>query len=47
MVALGSVRSKWTRASGHIVPSRAEVDALLARAEAAGASRTDETHERP
>lgn len=32
---------------GHIVESKAEVDALLARAEAAGATLTDEPHERP
>lgn len=32
---------------GHIVPSKTEVDALLARAEAAGATLTDQAHERP
>ena len=32
---------------GHLVPSRADVDAILARAEAAGATLTDEPHERP
>ena len=32
---------------GHLVASRAEVDAVLARAEAAGATLTDEAHERP
>jgi len=32
---------------GHLVASRNEVDALLARAEAAGARRTDDPHERP
>jgi catechol 2,3-dioxygenase-like lactoylglutathione lyase family enzyme len=32
---------------GHIVGSRAEVDALLARAEEAGATVTDEPHDRP
>ena len=32
---------------GHTVASRAEVDAVLARAVAAGATRTDQTHERP
>jgi uncharacterized protein len=32
---------------GHAVASRADVDALLAKAEAAGATRTDEPHERP
>ena len=32
---------------GHFVASRAEVDAVLARAEAAGATLTDEAHERP
>jgi catechol 2,3-dioxygenase-like lactoylglutathione lyase family enzyme len=32
---------------GHIVRTRAEVDALLAQAEAAGATLTDEPHERP
>jgi uncharacterized protein len=32
---------------GHLVGSRAEVDDLLARAKAAGATLTDEAHERP
>ena len=32
---------------GHFVASKAEVDAVLARAEAAGATLTDEAHERP
>ena len=32
---------------GYLAASRAEVDALLARAEAAGATLTDEPHERP
>jgi catechol 2,3-dioxygenase-like lactoylglutathione lyase family enzyme len=32
---------------GHMVASRAEVDALLARAEAAGATLTDQPHDRP
>ena len=32
---------------GHIVGERSEVDALLARAQAAGATLTDEAHERP
>jgi uncharacterized protein len=32
---------------GHIVGSRADVDALLAQAEAAGATITDEPHDRP
>ncbi len=32
---------------GHLVASEAEVDAVLARAEAAGATLTDEPHERP
>ncbi len=32
---------------GHLVASRAEVDALLARAKAAGASLTNQPHERP
>jgi catechol 2,3-dioxygenase-like lactoylglutathione lyase family enzyme len=32
---------------GHLVGSRAEVDALLAEAEAAGATLTDRPHERP
>jgi uncharacterized protein len=32
---------------GHAVPSKAEVDALLAQAEAAGAMLTDEPHDRP
>ncbi len=32
---------------GHIVPSKTEVDALLAQAAAAGATLTDQAHERP
>jgi catechol 2,3-dioxygenase-like lactoylglutathione lyase family enzyme len=32
---------------GHAVSTRADVDALLAQAEAAGATRTDNPHERP
>jgi catechol 2,3-dioxygenase-like lactoylglutathione lyase family enzyme len=32
---------------GHVVSSRSDVDALLAQAEAAGATLTDEPHERP
>jgi uncharacterized protein len=32
---------------GHIVASKAEVDGVLARAEAAGATITDDPHERP
>jgi uncharacterized protein len=32
---------------GHLAASREEVDALLARAKAAGATLTDEPHERP
>ena len=32
---------------GHLVGSRAEVDAVLAEAEAAGATLTEEPHERP
>ena len=32
---------------GHFVSNRPEVDALLARAEAAGATLTDQAHERP
>jgi uncharacterized protein len=32
---------------GHLVSSKAEVDAVLARAEAAGATLTEEPHERP
>jgi uncharacterized protein len=32
---------------GHLVSSKAEVDAVLARAEAAGATLTDRPHERP
>ena len=32
---------------GHLVPTRADVDALLAQAERAGAVLTDEPHERP
>jgi uncharacterized protein len=33
--------------SGHIVRNRSNVDALLAKAQEAGASLTDEAHERP
>lgn len=44
-IALGSARS-GEFSLGHIVASRAEVDALLAKAEAAGAPVT-ELHERP
>ncbi len=32
---------------GHVVPNRADVDALLAQAEAAGATLTDRPHDRP
>lgn len=32
---------------GHVVATRAEVDALLAQAEAAGATLTDQPHDRP
>jgi catechol 2,3-dioxygenase-like lactoylglutathione lyase family enzyme len=32
---------------GHAVPSRAEVDAVLAQAQAAGATLTDQPHDRP
>jgi uncharacterized protein len=32
---------------GHLVSSRSDVDALLARAQAAGATLTDEAHDRP
>ncbi|MGH2853790.1 MAG: VOC family protein [Solirubrobacteraceae bacterium] len=32
---------------GHLVPSKADVDALLAQAKAAGATLTDEPHDRP
>jgi catechol 2,3-dioxygenase-like lactoylglutathione lyase family enzyme len=32
---------------GHVVPSKADVDALLAQAEAAGAGLTDRPHDRP
>jgi catechol 2,3-dioxygenase-like lactoylglutathione lyase family enzyme len=32
---------------GHLVPTRADVDVVLARAEAAGATLTDDPHERP
>jgi uncharacterized protein len=32
---------------GHLVAGKADVDALLAKAEAAGATLTDEPHERP
>jgi catechol 2,3-dioxygenase-like lactoylglutathione lyase family enzyme len=32
---------------GHVVASRADVDALLARAEQAGATLTDQPHDRP
>ena len=33
--------------TGHLVANKADVDALLAKAEAAGARLTDEPHERP
>jgi uncharacterized protein len=32
---------------GHLVPSKADVDAVLAQAEAAGATLTEEPHKRP
>jgi predicted lactoylglutathione lyase len=32
---------------GQLVPARADVDAVLAQAESAGATLTDEPHERP
>jgi catechol 2,3-dioxygenase-like lactoylglutathione lyase family enzyme len=32
---------------GHVVPNRADVDALLAQAEGAGATLTDRPHDRP
>jgi uncharacterized protein len=32
---------------GHVVATKADVDALLAQAEAAGARRTDDPHDRP
>ena len=32
---------------GHVVASKAEVDALLAQAEAAGATLTEQPHDRP
>ena len=51
-LALGTPRSSESGESGefsigHLVGSRAEVDAVLAEALAAGATLTDEPHERP
>ena len=40
-------RSTGAFSIGHLVSSKEDVDALLARAEAAGATLTDEPHERP
>lgn len=45
-IALGPVHS-GEFSIGHIVQSRAEVDALLADAEKAGATLTDRPHDRP
>jgi catechol 2,3-dioxygenase-like lactoylglutathione lyase family enzyme len=45
-IALGSAQS-GEFSIGHMVSSRAEVDALLARAEDAGATLTDRPHDRP
>ena len=40
-------RSPGAFSIGHLVSSKGEVDAVLARAEAAGATLTDRPHERP
>jgi uncharacterized protein len=40
-------RSSGAFSVGHLVSSRAEVDAVLAHAEAAGATLTDQPHDRP
>jgi uncharacterized protein len=45
-IAPGSARS-GEFSIGHIVSSRADVDALLAQAEDAGATLTDRAHDRP
>jgi hypothetical protein len=45
-VPLGPARS-GEFSIGHLVPSKQDVDALLARAEAAGAAVTGPSHERP
>ena len=45
--ALLESRVREGESIGHVVASKAEVDAVLARAVAAGATRTDETHKRP
>ncbi|MBV9165375.1 MAG: VOC family protein [Solirubrobacterales bacterium] len=45
-VPLGSAQS-GEFSIGHAVPSREDVDAVLARAEAAGATLTDRPHDRP
>ncbi|MBV9534116.1 MAG: VOC family protein [Solirubrobacterales bacterium] len=45
-VPLGSAQS-GEFSIGHAVPSREDVDAVLARAEAAGATVTDRPHDRP
>jgi uncharacterized protein len=45
-IALGPAQS-GEFSIGHIVPSRTDVDALLARAEGAGATLTDRPHDRP
>jgi uncharacterized protein len=45
-VALGAPKT-GEFSIGHLVSSRAEVDALLSQAQAAGATLTDQPHERP
>lgn len=45
-IALGSAKT-GEFSMGHLVASKAEVDALLSRAETAGATITDEPHDRP
>jgi uncharacterized protein len=45
-IALGPAQSGGF-SIGHMVPSRADVDALLARAKDAGATLTDQPHDRP
>jgi len=45
-IALGSGKT-GEFSMGHLVASKAEVDALLSRAETAGATITDEPHDRP
>jgi uncharacterized protein len=45
-IALGPAKT-GEFSMGHLVASKAEVDALLSRAETAGATITDEPHDRP